>query len=152
MSGFVPAAAQQVPANANTALLFCAYGSTNFIRRGDESQFAVAVVEVNSQTPSKNVSVSNLELLSQAGTVTQMKRVISVEEFDAPPRDEKDGQFAYYIHNTETRPWNGMLPAGTIRLRIRVSLDKDPRAELGRCRVTISEYKIEGPVSGTWAT
>jgi hypothetical protein len=136
--------------------LFCAFGSVEFISLspppGFESEFAVVVVEINSPSETRNVAVSNFVLFDEAGRTTKLKRVVKVEEFDES-RIATEGEFAYYLNTKSvgTRRWNGTLPAGKIRLRIRVALIKAPIAPV-RFRLTIGRYVIEGPVDGAWPT
>jgi hypothetical protein len=137
--------------------LFCAFGSVGLIPvptpPGFESEFAVAVVEINSSTETANVAVSDFVLFDQAGKATKAKRVIKVEEFDEP-HDTNEGIMAYYLNtkrNGHTRLWDGVLPAGTIRLRIRVAFAEAPKAPV-RFRLIVGGHVIEGPVDGAWPT
>jgi hypothetical protein len=142
-------------------LFFCAYGSIGVKPRplppGFETQFAVAVIEINgSFVDMTNAPAPDIMLFDQAGKVTKTKRVISVEVFDEP-YVAGEGNFAYYL-NTDprgrTRSWNGTLPGGMIHLRVRVALATQDylRAVPGRCSVTLGPYKGEGQVDGEWPT
>ena len=141
----------------NARSLFCAYGSVEFVPAspppGFESQFAVAVVEIDSPRETTNVAVSDFALFDRAGKATKLERVVKVQVFD-PTRTASDGTFAYYVNETSgggTHPWDGTLPAGRIRLRIRVALAEEPFAPV-RYRLTVGPYTIEGPVDGSWPT
>jgi hypothetical protein len=153
-----PAAVQPAEAEENAKSLFCAFGSVGGlvpIQRppGFESEFAVAVVEINSLRKTTHVAVSDFVLFDQAGKATKLKRVVNVEVFDEP-RVATEGLFAYYLNTTSasaTHPWDGTLPAGRIRLRVRVALVEFPVAPV-RFKLTIERYVIEGPVDGSWPT
>jgi hypothetical protein len=97
------------------------------------------------------VTVSDFALFDQAGKATKFKRVVEVEEFDRP-RVPTEGIDAYYLNPGGTRPWNGTLPAGKIRLRITVALLGEPGMAV-RFRLKMGQYSIEGPVNGgEWPT
>lgn len=152
-----PAAVQPAEADENAKPLFCAYGSVSVIPvsppPGFESQFAVAVVEINSSKENANVTVSDFALFDQRGTAIKANRVISVEEFDEP-NNPNVGTWAYYLNtakNGHTRLWNGVLPTGRIRLRIRVAFAEPPKAPV-RFRLSVGREVIEGPVDGSWPT
>jgi hypothetical protein len=139
------------------ALLFCTHGGIAWqpVPRpsGFESEFAVAVVEIESPRSASNVAVSGFALFDEAGHETKAKRIIKVEEFDET-RIPTDGVFAYYLNpgrSPNTRTWNGTLPAGKIRLRVRVVLESGPGAPV-ICKVTVGHYVIEGPEQGEWPT
>jgi hypothetical protein len=151
----MPVAAEPVTGNSNVKSLFCAFGGIGMTPihppPGFESEFAVVVVEINSPNETTNVAVSDFVLFDQAGKATKFKRVVEVEEFDRP-RVATEGVDAYYLNPGGTRPWNGTLPAGKIRLRIRVALTEDPIAPV-RFRLTLGKYVIEGSVNGgEWPT
>ncbi len=143
--------------NVDVKSLFCAYGSVGIIPTsppaGFESQFAVAVVEINSSKGTANVTVSDFVLFDQEGKATKAKRVIKVEEFDEP-HETSEGWMTYYLKtakNGGTRLWNSTLPAGRIRLRISVAFAEAPDEPV-RFRVTVGPHVIEGPVDGSWPT
>ena len=146
----MPAAVEPATANSNAKSLFCAFGGIGMTPihppSGFESEFAVAVVEINSPRETPNVVVSDFVLFNQAGKATRFKRVVAVEEFDRA-RIPAEGIDAYYLNPGGTRPWNGTLPAGKIRLRIKVALPEDPGMPV-RFRLRIGQYIIEGPVNG----
>lgn len=153
----LPAAVGRTAGDADARALFCAYGSVAVLPvplpPGFESQFAVAVVEINNPSQTKHVAVSDFVLFDQAGKQTGFKRVVKVEEFNQP-RIATEGAFAYYLNTTKasgTRPWNGTLSAGKTRLRIRVALAEAPVIPV-RFRLNIGRYVIEGPVDGSWPT
>jgi hypothetical protein len=154
-----PALIEKAEAAANAKSLFCAFGGVGItpIPRppGFESEFAVAVVEINSSRQTANVAVSDFVLFDQDGrAATKLKRVVKVEEFDALPHPAIDGLFAYYLDTASSanHPWNGTLPAGRIRLRIRVALVDAPIAPPVRFKLMIGGHVIEGPVDGDWPT
>jgi len=146
----MPAAVEPTTANSNVKSLFCAFGGIGMTPihppPGFESEFAVAVVEINSPSKATNVTVSDFVLFDQTGKATKFKRVVQVEEFDRT-RIPTEGIDAYYLNPGGTRPWDGTLPAGKIRLRIRVALPEDPGMAV-RFRLKIGQYLIEGPVNG----
>ena len=148
-------AVEPVTGNSNVKSLFCAFGGIGMTPihppPGFESEFAVAVVEINSPSETSNVAVSDFVLLDQAGKATKIKRVVEVEEFNRP-RLPTEGIDAYYLNPGGTRPWNGTLPVGRIRLRIKVALLEVPDMPV-RFRLKIGQYTIEGPVNGgEWPT
>jgi hypothetical protein len=146
------------PGYATMKLLFCAYGSIGLRPLhpppGFETQFAVAVIEVNSSFDMPNAPEPDIMLFDQAGKPTKTNRVISVEVFDEP-YVAGDGNFAYYLDTNprgRTRSWNRTLPGGMIHLRVHVALATQDFLDFVRCRVTVGPYKVEGPVDGTWPT
>jgi hypothetical protein len=149
VSKFPPAAAE---GRAGAKSLYCAYGGIGQVPRsplpGFETQFAVAVVEIDSPIEIANVTVSDFALFDQAGKVTKFERVVGVEEFDRA-RIATEGEAAYYLNPGGTRAWNGCLPAGEVRLRVRVALLERPIAPV-RFRLTLGERVIEGPVNAEW--
>jgi hypothetical protein len=152
-AGQVPAtAAAEVPAGAKA--LYCAYGGISHVPLspppGFETQFAVAVVEIDSPTEIANVTVSDFGLIDRAGKMTKFKRVVVVEEFDRA-RSGTEGEAAYYLNPGGARAWNGTLPAGRIRLRVRVALPERPIAPV-RFQLTLGRQMIEGPVNAEWPT
>lgn len=137
--------------------LFCAHGSIEWVPAspppGFESEFAVAVVEITTSTVIENAGVTSFALFNAAGKATTMKRVVKVETFDEP-RIGDEGSVAYYLNTADdsrSRPWNGTLPAGTTRLRVRVALAGIPDAPV-RYAVTIGPYEIGGPCDIAWPT
>lgn len=135
--------------------LYCAFGGIGITPihppQGFESEFAVAVVEINSPSETANVTVSDFVLLDQGGKATKFKRVVQIEVFHRP-RIATEGIGAYYENPGGTSPWNGTLPAGKIRLRIKVALLGEPGMAV-RFRLKIGQYIIEGPVNGgEWDT
>lgn len=139
---------------SNVKALFGAFGGIGTIPNnpppGFESAFAVAVVEINSPIETSNVAVSDFVLLDQGGKAIKIKRVVEVEEFNRP-RIPTEGIAAYYLNNGGTRLWNGTLPAGRIRLRIKVALREVPVFPF-RIRLKIGQYIIEVPVNCGWPT
>jgi hypothetical protein len=117
---------------------------------GFESQFAVVVLEIESPRNIPNVAVSDFALLDGAGKATNAKRIIEVEEFRRP-RVATEGSMAYYLNPGGTRPWNGTLPAGRIRLRVQVALVAEPTAAVSY-KLTLGQYAIGGPCDAEWPT
>ncbi len=142
--------------NSKSKLLFCANGSIGQMPLQPppalESQFAVAVVEIDSPRKLINAAVSDFVVFDQAQKATKLKRVVKVEEFDDYSSATQNDLFAHYMDGAKTRPWDGTLPAGIIRLRVRVALVDDPMAYPGRCRLTVGPYVIEGSLNGSWPT
>jgi hypothetical protein len=67
-----------------------------------------------------------------------------------------EGLWAYYLFPisasaNSNRQWDGTLPAGRVRLRVRVALVEAPIAPV-RFKLTLGQYVIEGPVDGGWPT
>jgi hypothetical protein len=143
-------------AQGTATALYCEFGGVGItptpVPPGYERYFAVAVVEIDSPNETKNVEVSDFSMFEEGGAETKLKRVGEVEEFNRVRLPtQNDG--AYYMNPGGTRPWNGILPAGTIRLRVRVALVKEPVFfNRGRFRLTIGSYVIEGPVNAEWPT
>jgi hypothetical protein len=134
--------------------LFCAHGSIgmrpNPLPPGYETQFAVAVIEIQSSTEVSNVAVTEFSLFNRDGKETKLKRVIEVEEFARTPV-AGEGSFASYVNSGGTRPWDGKLPARAAQLRVRVALLEAPMSPV-RFRLVIGTNVIEGKVDGRWPT
>lgn len=151
-----PAAVEPAEADQNAKPLFCAFGGIGLAPNprppGFESEFAVAVVEINSPRKSAHAAVSDFVLFDQAGKATKLKRVVSVDVF-GETRVATEGTFAYYLNSASsaTHAWDGTIPTGRIRLRVRVALVGVPVAPV-RFRLTIGQHIIEGPVDGSWPT
>lgn len=95
-------------------MLFCADGSIgmrpNPLPPEYETEFAVAVVEIDSPMDVSDAAVSNFVLFDQAAKRTYLKRVVKVENVDAITRDA-DGSYHYLDSNAlGARLWNGTLP------------------------------------------
>jgi hypothetical protein len=151
----VTAAKTEPPATEGAAkMLFCAHGFASLTPRpvppGFDSYLALAVVEINSPRDTTNTPISEFELFDESGKATKMKRIINVDNFDEPGVFKGDEEF-YFGTNPSggTRPWNGALPAGRIRLRIHASLVEAPGHAV-RCKLKIGDYVVEGPVNGLW--
>jgi hypothetical protein len=155
----MPKRAAQEQVQGTATALFCAFGSVAGIPvptpAGFESEFAVAVVEIRSAVAMTNVPVSDFVLLERHGRTTAMKRVVEVDVFEPKPftqaRAGHEGIFAYYLNPGRTHAWDRTLPAGTIRLRIRLALKSAP-LEPERFRLRLGPYVIEGPIAGSWPT
>jgi hypothetical protein len=134
--------------------LFCAYGGVGLVPdplpAGYETEFAVAVVEVHSVTETASNAVTQFILFDKDGAETKMKRVVETEIFERP-RVASEGEFAWYLNPGGTRPWDGRLPAGTVRIRLRVALERAPAAPV-RFRLKIGSQSLEGIVDGSWPT
>jgi len=131
--------------------LFCAYGSIglrpNPLPQGFETQFAIAVVEIRSPREIRGGAASEFTVTNQEGKETKSKRIIATEEFVRIRSNEAD--MAYYLNPEGARPWNGTLPAGTIRLRVRVALTEAPQLPV-RFRLVLGDIVFEGAVNGMW--
>jgi hypothetical protein len=140
-----------------TKAVFCAFGSIGIQPLtkppGFESQFATAVVEIDSPQKIEHADVTEFVLIEPDGKTTPMKRVITIERFEERPKPT-EGKFAFYL-NTEkgsrTRAWDGTLPAGKIRLRVDMALVDDP-GNPTEFRITVGGFTVEGPVDGSWLT
>jgi hypothetical protein len=132
--------------------LFGAYGGAGFVPADPSPAFAPwfaeVVVELDSPEKSANVAVSDFELIDQNGHAVKYERLISVEEFDRV-RVATEGECAYWTNPGGTRPWNGTLPQGKIRLRVRVALgDKPQQWDRGVAfKLTIGGHLVEGRVA-----
>ncbi|HEY0615915.1 MAG TPA: hypothetical protein VGC96_14790 [Candidatus Elarobacter sp.] len=146
-------------ATARGKLLFCTSGPLGgyqpFPPPSDfESEFAIAVVEINAPGETGDAAVTQFSLFDRAGRETKLKRVVSVEDFNEL-HVPGNGNFAYYMHPPHsggTQPWNGTLLAGMNQLRIRVSLPRGPYEVPQRCAVRFGRYLIEGPYDGSVST
>jgi hypothetical protein len=158
----MPNIAVQEQVQGTATVLFCAFGSVGLVPvprpAGFESEFAVAVVGIKSSSSLSNVPVSDFVLLGQHGETTAMKRVVQIDVFEPGPflyvRPGAPAKFGYYLNpgpGNGTHAWDGTLPAGKIRLRIRVALNSVP-LEPERFRLRLGPYLIEGPVDGAWPT
>lgn len=129
-------------AAASAASLFCAHGSVGLVPdplpSGFESEFAVAVVQITRSTPLKRASVTDFRLYDSDDRGMPMKRLVSVELLD-----EAGG--------SRSHPWDGSLPAGTTRLRVRVSLPQAPKAPKTYTLV-LGPYTISGACDIAWPT
>lgn len=140
---------------ASMKLLFCASGSGNIVGPGLDSEFAVAVVEVNNSRLLPNAPLPEVTLLYEGGKTIGTKRVVSVDVFDEPfVPGESD--FAFYLNTDQrghTHRWDGTLPLGMVHLRVRVALQTQSLESMPKsCRVRIGPSMIEGPAEGIWAT
>jgi hypothetical protein len=158
----MPKTVAQEQVHGTATALFCAFGSVGLIPvprpTGFESEFAVTVVEIRRAAAMTNVPVSEFVLLERHGRTTAMKRVVQVDVFEPEPltqaRAGQQGMFAYYLNpgpGDGTHAWDRTLPAGIIRLRIRVALKSAP-LEPERFRLRLGPYVIEGPIDGAWPT
>jgi hypothetical protein len=140
--------AQAVRAEA----LFGAYGGAGFVPTDPPadfvSWFAVIVVEIDSSAKSANVAVSDFRLIDQGGRTVKYARLISAEEFDRV-RVATESECAYWTNSGGTRPWDGTLPQGKIRLRVRVALgDKPPQWDRGVAfELTIGRNLVAGRIT-----
>jgi hypothetical protein len=153
----MPASVEPAAISNNAKALYCAYGGIGMTpispQTGFESQFAVAVIEIHSSRQTKNVAITDFVLLDRAGQATKLKRVVKVEEFNGP-QGTTEGIWEHYLDAKEgdgTHLWNGTLPTGRIRLRVRVALIEAPIAPVS-FRLKVGRYVIEGPVDASWGT
>lgn len=149
-----PAPGSIAVANGLGRSLFCASGTTGAIPfsppPGFEPNLAVAVVEIASPKAVSNASVTSFALSDADGKTLPMKRVVSVEVFERQ-RSAAEGSAAFFLNSGDTTPWNGTLPAGKIRLRVKVALPSQPYAPQ-RYALTFGPYSIAGPCDVTWPT
>lgn len=150
-------AAQPITSRAEARSLFCAHGSIGIIptsRPPDfESEFAVAIVEIDTSKAKENLAVTALTLFDRAGKATTMKRLVKVETF-GEPRRSGDGYVAYYLNTADgsrSKPWDGRLTVGKTRLRVRVALNGVPGAVV-RYTLNAGPYEISGPCAIEWPT
>jgi hypothetical protein len=133
-------------------LLFCAYGPD---RTSPASQ-AVVVVELDSPSQIDSAAVSRFTLLTAEGVETPFDSLVKVEEFFAELDSTRFGINARYMNPGTSlspdgvRPWDGALPKGVFRLRIRVATKDRDIARSNRCRVVIGPHTVEGLVNGGW--
>lgn len=154
----VAAAAKPHADETGGHMLFCAYwsyaGTAPPAQASYESHFAVAVVEIDSPAEVDNVSVSDLSLFGDKDvTVARMQRLLKVDVFDEP-YTAGESNAKYYLNtdpNGRTRPWDGVLPAGKVRLRASAAVVEDPSGVRG-CKLEVGRYVIEGPVTFSLAT
>lgn len=136
-----------------SSMLFCAYGSYSVVSKQYHPTVVVTVVDVYSERKLERGGISEVTLIASSGQATTMTRLVNVEVFGEPHLPH-ESYGKYYLDTNPsgtTRRWNGILPAGDIRLRIRAevsNLASNPE----RCRVRVGPYVIEGPVNfGPWA-
>jgi hypothetical protein len=148
-------AADSTTAKRSVKALLCVYGGVSMRPisppPGFDSEFAVAVVEINSPSETKNAAVSDFVLLDRTGRATKFKRVVNVEQFNGTLETKDSYKYFNPIYGDGTRSWNGTLPVGRIRLRVRVALVNEPIAPVS-FRLVIGRYVIKGPVNGAWGT
>jgi hypothetical protein len=145
------------PASATAKALHCGYGGVSWVPLTPpadfEREFAVAVVEIDSPRELRNMAVSEFGLIDSVGTLTAARRIVSVEDFQRL-QTSTEGSSAYYENPGGTQPWNGTLPAGVIRLRVRAAMPSSYPQPSVRFRLRIGPYSIEGPPIGclSWPT
>ena len=154
--------AQSISAITSAKMLFCVDGpSSGLVPRvappGYEWWLAVAVVQVSSGALVSNVPVGDFALLGDNRYKAKAKRLMQIDQFDAPLNAEKERYVAYWL-DADAHPWNGTLQKGVTRLRIRVALDvplgqfpplATPMTK-NRCIVTVGPHKVEGPLNAVW--
>lgn len=155
-----PVWAQSTSIPAHVKFIYCVHGANGglvptYPAPGYTWWSAVAVLEIDSAAEISNFNVSNFRLVDGRHE-TKMKRVLQIDQLDRPPNDTNKGQIEYYL-NGEAHPWNGTIPAGITRLRVRVALDVAPRqfplmAVKARCALTIGPYQVERSVDAIWAS
>jgi hypothetical protein len=152
-----PPPSPPVQAPITSRALYCAHGGVGIAPAGAERWFAVAVIEITNPGASTPAKVSDFSLIGATGEVTPLRRVIEVDDFDRPPVPNW-GISAYYLNagkaappGDRTRPWDGVLRSGTTKLRVRVSLAKDP-LQPARFRLVVGSTVTEGDVNARWPT
>lgn len=118
-----------------------------------EALFAVVVVEIDSLHARRGV-VPEVTLFERDGTALTTRRIVELERFARVP-SSAEGELAYFLNPGGTTPWDGTLPAGRIRLRIRIAL-QEQRADPRVCRVRLADPSapivVERDVDGSWPT
>lgn len=143
---------KEQPRDVTMRMLYCAYGTTNFVRRDYQPELAVAVVEVQSTKRLTHLTVSDLTLIGGDGEETTVDHFDPVEVFNEP-QITGEGVGAYYLNAVPggTRRWDGIVPLGKIRLRVRATMVKQIW-EPTQCRFKLGPYITEGPISQRWPT
>jgi hypothetical protein len=154
--------AQPTATLTSAKMLFCVDGASGgLVPRiappGYDWWLAVAVVEVNSTAEVSNVAVGDFALLDEDRHQTKMRRLVQIDQFDAPLSAEKERYIAYWL-NGDAHPWNGTVQKGITRLRVRVALDVPLRQfppmatpiTKNRCTVKVGPYRVEGPLNAVW--
>jgi hypothetical protein len=137
-------------APGKATVLFGAYGGVSWIPIGGSSPtYFVAVVQFDNDKEIRDLHVSDFVTFDKARKKTAAIRIVSVERFDRTHGD-REGQFAYFLKPDDTTPWDGVLPPGTIRLRVKAEIP--PNTEPWRFGFTLGPYVIEGGINGSWPT
>ncbi|MGZ3417094.1 MAG: hypothetical protein ACXVEF_36470 [Polyangiales bacterium] len=152
------------PAETTGRALFCAYGGVGIVPSpmppDFEAVFTSVTIDLDQPGPaSSSIVVKNVELLDAAGKVAAtMRRVTELVKVDAaktPPGRNESGSWAFFLNPTGEK-FDGTLPKGRTRLRIRASLNLSPAEFPSRVRVTIGGLStplvVEGEVWGVWPT
>ena len=112
-------------------------------------QFVVAVVQFDNDKELHDLRVSKFVVFGAAGTETPALRVVSIERFDRQ-RIATEGESAYYLNPGGTTPWDGILPKGVIRIRVKMEIPRDILPT--RLRFKLGPYVVEGMISCSWPT
>jgi len=124
---------------------------------------AVAVVEIDSQKEESDAQVSGFEFLDKDGRSIRMT-ILEVEKFNRPASSELASGYAYYLNrgaltppDDRSRPWDGRLPAGKIRLRVRGSVNSRSLSstawkEATKFRLTVGTHVVVGDLEVEWAS
>lgn len=152
-----PSAPQTNDAPAGIGVLFAAHGGIGLrpvpLPPELETEFVVIVVEIDSPREQRGVAVTDVQLRGADGSIAMARRIVEVEEFVRVRGEE--GECAYWLNPGGTRPWNGTLPAGRTRLRVRASLAEEPPSVAVSqlvIRFAVGSLVAEGPVQCRWPT
>jgi hypothetical protein len=155
--GDSPATVAPTPAKPTVRALFCATGGVGSVPvptpADFESRFAVAVVEIDSPSRLETL-VPAFTVIAADGAPLTTRRVVEVERFDRVP-SAAEGTHAFFLNAGGTTAWDGVVPPGTMRLRIRIALENSP-AMPAVCRVDLGSagapLVVERDLDGVWPT
>ena len=159
----VPSASPEPVVSGRT--LFCAHGGVGVVPSplppDYETEFASVTIDLDDPRGKTPITVKSIELMNESGkVVATMKRVVEMVTLDAsktPPGRTESGSWAFFL-NPQGDPFDGNLPPGRTRLRVRASLNASPMEYLTRVRVTFTfdgskpPLVVEGEVWGSWPT
>jgi hypothetical protein len=143
--------------------LFCAHGGVGIVPDplppGYETEFTSVTIDLDNPNGKTRLTVKSIELMNESGKVAAtMRRVVEIVKLDAsksPPGRTESGSWAFFL-NPQGEPFDGELPPGRTRLRIRASLNASPMEYLTRVRITLDGPQpplvLEGDVWGSWPT
>jgi len=133
--------------------IFCAYGGNGSWGPGIETQFAVAVLEIDARRASGSIDLSDFSIVSSDGTRTKASRLVEVDEFAKESAPQTEFRFGYYLDSDAGRPWKGTIATGKMRIRARWALVARPQGEYPmRFELNSNGRTIEGRVNGRWAS
>jgi hypothetical protein len=163
-AGMTEKSGQPIVTSAVTGrTLFCAHGGVGVVPNplppGYETELTSVTLDLDNPNAKTPLTVKSIELMNEKGNVVAtMRRVVEMTTLDAtktPPGRAESGSWAFFL-NPQGTPFDGNLPPGRTRLRIRASLTSSPTDYLTRVRVTLDggggPIVIEGDVWGSWPT